>query len=163
MTVDPFLAGILSGALAAHILPQGWWIIRKPAMTDPIAARDAELQREIDKLSELLYQTDKRLQDACDRVDAANDRADTARQDGIALGLAMAAQKYQGMDVMDDDGFPAWDYFSAAHYAILAISPIPPHVAAARVLLDMPPNCDGMHVLPEHMRSALEHIAKEEW
>jgi hypothetical protein len=65
------------------------------------------------------------------------DPIDTARQEGIALGLAMAAQKYQDMDVMDDDGFPAWDYFSAAHHAILALAPIPPHVAAARVLLDV--------------------------
>jgi hypothetical protein len=89
------------------------------------------------------------------------DPTDTARQVGIALGLAMAAQKYQDMDVMDDDGFPAWDYFSAAHHAILAMSPIPPHVAAARVLLDMPPNSDGMHVLPDHMRAALEQIAND--
>jgi hypothetical protein len=66
---------------------------------DIAAAREAELQREIDKLSELLYQTDKRLQDACDRVDQANDRADTARQEGIALGLAMALLKEAAADL----------------------------------------------------------------
>ena len=30
---------------------------------------------------------------------------------------------------------------------------------AARVLLDMPPNKDGLHALPDHMRAALEQIA----
>jgi hypothetical protein len=79
-----------------------WTSIRPsdPSYTEYVlAAREAEMQREIDKLSELLYQTDKRLQDACDRVDEANDRADTARQDGIALGLAMALLKEAAADL----------------------------------------------------------------
>lgn len=106
------------------------------------------------------------------------DPIDTARQEGIALGLAIAAQKYQAMDVMGDDGFPAWDYFAAAYSAILALAPIKPHVAAARVLLpklretlphlsfDCPAQFmgqlgawgDGFHA---GVRAALEQIAKE--
>ena len=94
-------------------------------------------------------------------VSAWNRRAtDTARQEGIALGLAMAkaCKRYdvffEEMTIEpDDDG--TW-----IEHSDIPDPPIPPHVAAARVLLDMAPNRDGLHVLPDHMRAALEQIAK---
>lgn len=56
------------------------------------------------------------------------DPIDTAREEGIALGLAMAGS-----------AFGEW-YSEATTEAIkariLTLAPVPPHVAAARVLLD---------------------------
>lgn len=67
------------------------------------------------------------------------DPIDTARQEGFALGLAMAAQKAQSqrwninvLTSMPPQSAAAWEI----EQAILALAPIPPHVAAARVLLD---------------------------
>lgn len=96
-------------------------------------------------------------------MDKATDPIDQARAEGIALGLAMAAQKYQAMDVMDDEGYPAWDYFAAAYHAILALATIPPHVAAARVLLDMPGHTYSVNVALRHIAEGdtLAEIAKE--
>jgi Lar family restriction alleviation protein len=109
-------------------------------------------------------------QDAPWRAEAINEwnrRApDTARQEGIALGLEMAAQQlslsapFITLSVSGDAVFPVSAVATALTDLSAAILAIPPHVAAARVLLDMPPNRDGLHVLPDHMRAALEQIAK---
>jgi hypothetical protein len=96
------------------------------------------------------------------------DPIDAARQEGIALGLAMAARELSECELTEEEmarlGDWAKDWLGLSQNeaaAILALAPIPPHVAAARVLLDMPPNSDGMHVLPDHMRAALEQIAND--
>jgi hypothetical protein len=57
------------------------------------------------------------------------DPIDTARAEGIALGLAMAIHEM----VHDDD----ISRMGGAKRKIAALSPIPPRVAAARVLLDL--------------------------
>ena len=65
----------------------------------------------------------------------AASQADTARQEGIALGLAMAARMIQTCDCEQycklGDACPL-----DARRDIQEGAPIPPHVAAARVLLD---------------------------
>jgi hypothetical protein len=63
------------------------------------------------------------------------DPIDTARQEGIALGLAMAADA--SIMAQPPDG-PEDEYRQRVECqkAILALTPIPPCVAAARVLLD---------------------------
>lgn len=108
------------------------------------------------------------------------DQIDTARQEGIALGLAMAAQKARTM--LDGSG----DHqtvvtmrlvFAELANTILALAPIPPHVAAARVLqryVDAmsPPQQGRVSVTMfeaddmesgylDTFRAALEQIAKE--
>ena len=97
------------------------------------------------------------------------DLIDTARAEGIALGLAMALEKVE-------DHFPGTVYLSSrtkAIKAILAVATIPPHVAAARVLLDMPQiplSATNMMIRlrklggyrnDEILRAALEQIAKD--
>ena len=101
------------------------------------------------------------------------DPINPARQEGIALGLAMAAEFVRGavsewlrtkatVGVKMQFGYVADGMIEDVRATILDLATISPHVAAARVLLDMPPNRDGMHVLPNHFRAALEQIAKED-
>lgn len=66
----------------------------------------------------------------------AASQADTARAEGIALGLAMAkaAPTYdRNFDTMERVDYGAWISVDD-----IPEPPIPPHVAAARVLLDAP-------------------------
>jgi hypothetical protein len=125
------------------------------------------------------------------------DPIDIARQEGIALGLAMAAAKADaeaaarlerqmavgptsGTGLMHGQVSVA---MKSLRQAILAIAPIPPHVAAARVLLDDLALALGTDGAPEgvaagkrwnevmkvaglgpfvtRVRAALEHISKE--
>jgi hypothetical protein len=124
------------------------------------------------------------------------DQIQTAQQEGIALGLAMAADKMAASaaqlwtlaEIADtlaeadihEAGAAA---LSKVGQAVISLAPIPPHVAAARVLLDDLALALGTDGAPEgvaagkrwndvmkvaglgpfvtRVRAALEHISKE--
>ena len=73
-----------------------------------------------------------------DQIDRAASQADTSRAEGIALGLAMAAGKYakHGAIALAECVETNVSWRHEIYRSILALAPIPPHVAAARVLLD---------------------------
>jgi hypothetical protein len=92
------------------------------------------------------------------------DPIDTARADGIALGIAMArkiadeiqaiavaaAGKSVGVARSYGAGYDAGERAVIHHFTVEleAIAPIPPHVAAARVLLErMDPDFWGVNAL----------------
>lgn len=71
------------------------------------------------------------------------DKTDTARAEGISLGLAMAKAEAEAEGWLPGQRYAAserdegsMDCAERIAQAILALAPIPPHVAAARVLLD---------------------------
>lgn len=72
------------------------------------------------------------------------DPIDTARREGIALGLAMAKAEAEAEGWLPGQRYAAserdegsMDCAERIAQAILALAPIPPHAAAARVLLDV--------------------------
>ena len=95
------------------------------------------------------------------------DPIDTARAEGIALGLAMVAQKARTMRDGSRDRQTLVNMrlvFAELADAILTLAPIQPHVAAARVLLDAIARAedDGLDApIGARFRAALEQIAKE--
>lgn len=74
----------------------------------------------------------------------ATSQADTARQEGVSLGLEMAKAEAEAEGWLPGQRYAAserdegsMDCAERIAQAILALAPIPPHVAAARVLLDV--------------------------